>query len=133
MVGRRVQVLLVSSQGAAGATGRWLAALGARVDAVDEIFSALSELIDDPIGYRLLVVDCDAHKSQGLEGALNAVRKLGEVAERVSVILISSESRASHFPANRAEPIILRAPLSATLLKEGFDHVLRLRFLEKAA
>jgi hypothetical protein len=133
MVGRRVQVLLVSSEGAAGVTGRWLTAIGARVDAVEEFFAALSDLIDDPMGYRLMVVDCDGQDSLGLDCVQGAIRRLGEVADRVSVILISSECRMAHFPDDRTRPIVLPAPLSAAALKKGFDHVLRLRFLHQAA
>jgi hypothetical protein len=133
MVGRAVRVLLVSSETETGATARRLAAMGAKVDVVDEIYSALSDVIDDPVGYAVLVVDCDKCKVGGLGAALNAVQKLGDVASRVSVILISSECREQRFPQDRAAPIILRGPLSAVSFKVGFEHALRERFLYQAA
>jgi hypothetical protein len=133
MVGRAVRVLLVSSEGDSGVTGRRLAALGAKVDAVEEIYTALSELIDDPMGYALLVVDCDRCNLCGLQAGLHAVRTLGEIAQRVSVVLISSECQEQRFPADKAAPVVLRAPVSAVSLKVGYEHALRDRFLYQAA
>lgn len=133
MIGRAVRVLLVSSDGQAGPTGRKLAALGARVDAVDDIYAALSDLIDDPMGYALLVVDCERCNIGGLTDALHAVRMLGDLANRISVLLVSQDCRDQRFPADRTAPVVLRAPLSAVSLKVGFEHALRERFLYQAA
>jgi hypothetical protein len=133
MVGRAVPVLLLTSEGEAGMMGRRLASLGTRVDVVDELFSAISELIDDPAGYALLVVDCDGANVGGLEAAQKAVRMLGEVAQRVSVILVSSECREQRFPPDRTQPVLLRAPLSAVSVKVGFEHALRDRLTYYAA
>lgn len=133
MIGRAVRVLLVSSEGEAGVTSRRLAALGAKVDVVDEIYAALSDIIDDPFGYALLVVDCDNCNVRGLQAGLHAVRTLGGMAQRISVMLVSSECREQRFPADRSAPVVLRAPLSAVSLKVGFEHALRERFLHQAA
>lgn len=133
MVGRAVRVLLVSTEGEAGPTARKLAALGAKVDVLAEVYEALSEVIDDPFGYALLVVDCDNCNLPNLHAAQHAVKKLGDVAQRVSVILVSSECRDQRFPSDRAQPIELRAPLSSVSLKVGYEHALRERFLYQAA
>lgn len=133
MVGRAVRVLLVSAEGEGGATGRKLASLGAKVDVVDELYAALSDLIDDPAGYALLVVDCDNCNIGGLASAQHAVQMLGTTAQRVSVILISADCRDQRFPPDRGAPIVLRAPLSAVSLKVGYEHALRERFLYQAA
>ena len=133
MVGWAVRVLLLSSEGDAGQTGRRLASLGGRVDVVDELFAALSEVIDDPAGYGLLVIDCDAPKVGGLEAAQRAVQMLGEVAQRVPVILVSSECKDQRFPSDRAAPVVLRGPLSAVSLKVGFEHAMRDRLMYRAA
>ncbi len=132
-VGRAVRVLLLTSEGEAGQMGRRLASLGAKVDVVDELFGALSDLIDDPAGYALLVVDCDSCNVGGLESALKAMKMLGDVAQRVSVILVSSECRDQRFPQERTAPVVLRAPMTAVSLKVGYEHALRERFLYQAA
>jgi hypothetical protein len=133
IVGRAVRALLLTTDAEAGVMERRLAALGARVDVVDELFTALSDLIDDPTGYAMFVVDCDSATVGGLEAARNAVKMLGEVALRVSVILVSSECRDQRFPQERGAPVVLRAPMTAVSLKVGFEHALRERFLYQAA
>lgn len=133
MVGKAVNVLLLSSEGETGMVGRRLASLGARVDVVDELFGALSDLIDDPTGYALFVVDCDGASVGGLEEAHRAMKMLGEVRQRVSVILMSRECRDQRFPQDRTAPVVLRAPMSAVSLKVGFEHALRERLLYQAA
>ena len=133
MVGRAVRVLLLTSEGEAGMMGRRLAGLGALVEVVDELFSAMSDLIDDPAGYAMFVVDCDSASVGGLEAAQRAIKMLGDVAQRVSVILVSSECHDQRFPQDRTAPVVLRAPMSAVSLKVGFEHALRERFLHQAA
>jgi hypothetical protein len=132
-VGKAVRVLLLTSEGETGQMGRRLASLGGRVDVVDELFAALSELIDDPAGYGLFVVDCDSANVGGIEAAQRAMLMLGEVSQRIPVILVSTECRDQRFPADRAVPIVLRAPLSAVSLKVGFEHALRDRLMYQAA
>ena len=133
MVGRAVRVLLLTTEGETGMMGRRLASLGTRVDVVDELFAALADLIDDPAGYALFVVDCDTANVGGLEAAQRAMKMLGDVAQRVSVILVSSECRDQRFPQERTAPVVLRAPMTAVSLKVGFEHALRERFLHQAA
>ena len=133
MVGRAVRVLLLTTEGEAGMMGRRLASLGTRVDVVDELFAALADLIDDPAGYALFVVDCDSANVGGLEAAQRAMKMLGDVAQRVSVILVSSECRSQRFPHERTAPVVLRAPMTAVSLKVGIEHALRERFLHQAA
>lgn len=133
MVGRAARVLLLTSESEAGSMARRLAGLGATVDVIDELFSALSHLIDDPSGYALFVVDCDKVNVGGLAVAQRAVKMLGAVAQRVSVILVSGECRDQRFPQDRTAPMVLRAPLSAVSLKVGYEHALRDRFLYQVA
>jgi CheY-like chemotaxis protein len=133
MVGRAVHALLLTSEGETGMVGLRLASLGARVDVVDELFEALSDLIDDPTGYALFVVDCDAPNVGGLEAAQRAMKMLGDVTQRVSVILISSECHDQRFPQDRTAPVVLRAPMSAVSMKVGYEHALRERLLYQAA
>ena len=113
--------------------GRWLAGLGTTVDVADELFPALSDLIDDPAGYALFVVDCDSANVGGFAAARRAMKMLGDVAQRVSDILVSGQCRDQRFPQDRTAPVVLRAPLTAVALKVGFEHALRGRFLHQAA
>ena len=133
LVGWGVRVLLLSSEGEAGLTRRRLAGLGGKVDVVDELFTALSELIDDPTGYGLFVVDCDGANVGGLEAARRAVQMLGEGAERVPVILVSHECGEQRFPNDRSTPTVLRAPLTSVSLRVGFEHALHDRLFFRAA
>jgi hypothetical protein len=133
VVGWGVRVLLLSSEGESGHMGCRLASLGGKVDVVEELFSALSEVIDDPNGYALFVVDCDSLSVGGLEAAHRAMQMLGDLANRLPVILVSSECREQRFPADRSAPTVLRAPLSAVSMKVGFEHALRDRLMYAAA
>lgn len=128
-----IRVLLLSSEGEGGQTSRRLAGMGGQVDMADELYQALSEVIDDPAGYGLFVVDCDSAKVGGLEAARRAMAMLGDVALRVPVILISTECAEQRFPMDRATPTTLRAPLSTVSLKVGFEHALRDRLMYRAA
>lgn len=132
-IGFGVRVLVLSSEGADGQISHRLARLGGKVDVVEELFAALSELIDDPAGYGLFVVDCDSAGVGGLEAAQRAVQMLGAVAQRVPVILVSGEVHDHSFPPDRSCPTILRAPVSAVSLKVGFEHALRERLFNRAA
>jgi hypothetical protein len=133
LVGWGVRVLLLSTEGEQGPIARRLASLGGKVDVADELFAALSEVIDDPAGYGLFVVDCDSYGVGGLEAAQRAVQMLGDATQRVPVILVSHECREQLFPAERNQPTVLRAPLSAVSLKVGYEHALRDRMLYRAA
>lgn len=123
LVGWGVRVLLVTSEGPDGMVARRLAGLGGRVECLDELFTALSQLIDDPYGYGLLVVECDGFG--GLDVARKSCRMLGEEAGRVPVILVTRDCPAQVFPPERHSPVVLRAPLSAVSLRVGFEHALR--------
>jgi hypothetical protein len=123
LVGWGIRVMLASRDGTDGPVARRLAGLGGQVECHEEVYTALSQLIDDPYGYGLLVIECDSF------GGLDAVRKacgmLGEEAGRVPVILVSRDCPNQVFPAERRAPIVLRAPLSAVSLRVGFEHALR--------
>ena len=133
VVTRGVRVLLLSAQSASPLLAQRLSALGGRVDTVDELFAAMADVIDDPAGYGLLVIDCDSPNVGGLAAAQRAVQMLGELVLRVPVILVSVECHTQTFPADRAAPTVLRAPLTAVSLKVGFEHALRERLMYKAA
>ena len=128
-----VRILLLSVEGEQGMIARRLASLGSKVDVVYELFTALSEVIDDPTGYRLLVIDCDSDGVGGLAAAQRAVQMVGQPARRIPVILISHECRAQQFPDDRVQPMVLRAPLSAVAIKVALDHAFPERSIPEAA
>ncbi len=131
LVGWGIRVMLVTTDGPDGLAARRLAGLGGQVECQNELFTGLSQLIDDPYGYGLLVIDCDAFG--GVDNVRRACTKLGEEASRVPVILFSRTCPSQLFPPDRHTPILLRAPLSAVSLRVGFEYALRDRLAVRAA
>lgn len=126
-----VRVLLVADPaGVAQALPR-VTGLGGAVEAVDELFTGLEAVIDDPAGYGLFVMVCD--DLGGLEAGQRAFALLRAAGCRMPVILASSDCAAQVFPDDYDAPVILRAPLSAVALRLGFEHALRDRLLWRAA
>ncbi len=121
-----VRVLLVTSH-REGEIARRLNSLGAQVEIVDEMFTALSDVIDDPVGYSLFVLDCDSANVGGLEGGKRAVQIMGVLVGRVPVILVSQDCTEQRFPEDRMAPTQLRAPVSILSMRAGFEHALRER------
>ncbi|NBZ87157.1 hypothetical protein [Stagnihabitans tardus] len=121
--GAGIRVLLLS--GEADPIARKLEALGAEVQARDELYTALADILDDPQDAGLFVMDCDTIEAEGVEGARRALRILSETRRHIPVILISRAFQRQSFPEDRFQPVELRAPLSAVSLKVGFEHALR--------
>ena len=69
VAGWGIRVLLLGENAMKGRAVRHLASLGSSVETTDELYTALSAVIDDPVGYGLFVIDCD-----GI-GGLEAGRK----------------------------------------------------------
>lgn len=129
-VGGAVRVLLITGAADDPLATR-LRALGGLVDVETELYAALSELIDDPSGYGLVVIDCD--RIGGAESGEAAVRTLKAVDSRVPLILISQGHAAHSFPEDRGTAIRLRAPVSVVGLRVGYEHALRDRMIWNAA
>lgn len=130
-VGFGVRIMLISAEGGNGATARKLAGLGNQLDCCDELYAGLEAVIEDPMFYGLIVVDCDG--VGGLAAGLRAHAML-EVTQRcIPVILVSANSQEQSFPDNRYAPTVLRAPLSSISLRVGFEHALRERLLARAS
>ncbi len=116
---------LVLVAGASDTTLQRIAGLGCQVEREDELFSALDKLLTDPSGYGLFIMDADAFG--GLEDGERAYRLLGDVVQRVPMIIYSTQCHDQVFPQGRESPTILRAPLSAISLRVGVENVLRAR------
>lgn len=122
-----VSTLLISAEGGVGAVARKLAGLGCRIETCNELYSALDQVMDDPSGYELIVVDCDSVGGLALGRRVHA---LLETTQRcIPVILISRECLEQSFPASRYEPTVLRAPLSSISLRVGFEHAMQERLM----
>jgi hypothetical protein len=129
-VGWGVRVLVLASGEDDPLVNR-VAALGGPVEVEAEFYSALSAMIDDPTGYGLFVMDCDAFG--GLETGQRAQMALAAVQSRIPVILLSREQGRHDFPMDRNTPVCLRAPVSAVSFRVGFEHALRDRLAWRAA
>jgi hypothetical protein len=88
-------------------------------------------MIDDPTGWGVFVMDCDAFG--GLEAGRRAHAMLGQVVERIPAILISSDCVQQLFPEGRVAPVELRGPASAVAIRVGMEHALRGRLAWQTA
>ncbi len=122
-VGWGVRVLLASPTGQGGHIARRLSGLGGQVEVEEQLYDALSQLIDDPRGTQMLVVDCDAYG--GIEAGRRGFALLADQAQHMPIVLITSHCREQTFPPNRDSPIVLRAPVSAVALRVAFDAAFR--------
>lgn len=122
LVGLGVRVLLLAPETDA-ALVRQIAGFGGTIDHEVEMYSALSALIDDPAGWDMFIMSCDAFG--GLEVGQRAYAMLCSVAERLPVILLSAECGRQSFPEDRQMPILLRRPVSAVSLRVGMEHAVR--------
>ena len=122
-VGLGIRVILVSQSLNSSPLPHRLAGLGGKVEMADDLFVGLEAVIEDPAGYGLCVIDCDAFG--GLVAGRRAHELLTDVARRVPVILLSKDCAAQEFPEERGEAVVLRAPTSGISLRVGFEHALR--------
>lgn len=129
-IGLGTRVMLVTTESTEGILARRLAGLGGQVECQHELFTALSQLVDDPYGYGLFVADCDGFG--GLDMVRRACMALGEQTARVPVILVSRDCPTQVFPTDRHMPVVLRAPVSAVSMRVGFEHALRARLALRA-
>ena len=122
-VGFGIRALLVTGLDQDNLIKRRLAGLGSLVEMTDDLYMGLESVLNDPAGYGLLVIDCDA--VGGLDAGRRGFALLGETSRRMPVILVSSECSGQQFPQERSAPVVLRAPVSMVSMRVGFEHALR--------
>lgn len=122
-VGWGIEAMVASHEGANGNTGKRISSLGGSVTCHDQLYDALSALMDDPRAAHVLVVDCDSFG--GLSVGRRAFAMLSEDVERFPVILISKECGEQTFPFSREAPIVLRGPVSSLALRVAFEKSFR--------
>ena len=117
-----VRVMLLSSE-PDSAAARTLTGFGSQVDCETDFFTAMSNIIDDPLGYDLFVMECDGFG--GIAGGERAVATLIANEARMRVMLISSEFDTPAYPMGRRTAVCLPFPASDDSIRFGFDHALR--------
>jgi hypothetical protein len=123
----RLNVLLVTRDTALGNTPRRLAAAGAELRMVDELYDALAMLSDDPRDSDLLVVDCEGFG--GLERVRAMIGMLPPQQVPLRIVLTAKECADQRFDWGQGRPVVLRAPVTGLALRLALDSLFRLRFL----
>jgi hypothetical protein len=117
-----VRVMLLSGD-PDGVTAQRLVRFGSSVETETEFYGALSAIIDDPMGYDLFVMECDAFG--GIEAAERAIVTLIAAEARMRVILVSREFDVPAYPLGRRTAVCLPVATSEVSFRIGFEHVLR--------
>jgi hypothetical protein len=130
VVGWGVRALVLAAE-VEGPLTRRLAGLGCAVEVAGEMYEGLAALLDDPAGYGLVVIDCDAFA--GEDAAERVRRTILGAGLHVPLLLVGSRFQRQDFPEDRDRPTCLRAPVSAVALRVGFEHAMRDRLLWGAA
>lgn len=121
---RGIRALVLSPE-PSDVTTRCIADQGCSVEHEHELFAALDRLLSDPTGYEIFVMDTDAFG--GMAVGRRAVRLLGELAQRISVILIGADCTEQDLAADRDRLTVLRAPVQTMVLREVMDGAQRQR------
>jgi hypothetical protein len=100
-----------------------LAGYGSLVEIKGELAAALAAVLDDPLGFDLFVMDCDAYG--GIAAAERAIATLVAAEARMRVILVSGEFDEPAYPLGRRTAVCLPDPVSEPGFRRGFEHVLR--------
>jgi hypothetical protein len=106
-----------------GDSARRLSGYGSLVEVQGQMARALRAVLDDPMGFDLFVMDCDAFG--GIEGAERAIATLIAKDARMRVMLVSREFDEPAYPLGRRTAVCLPAEASDESFRRGFVHVLR--------
>lgn len=126
-VGWPIRTMLVAGPDGGAVTEKRLAGIGAQVQRAGDIYTAMSDVVDDPGYYDMMIVECDG--LGGVAEARRIVKLMGDTMVSVPVILITSDCQTQVFALERHEPTVLRAPLSPVSMRVAFEHVLRDRLV----
>jgi hypothetical protein len=117
-----VRVMLLTRQ-PEGLTAQRLASYGSLLDIESGLDNALNRVIEDPMGYDLFVMDCDAYG--GIDGAERAVAALIAAEARMRILLVSGAFDEPAYPLGRRSAVCLPDPADDDEFRYGYDHVLR--------
>lgn len=119
---RGIRVMLLTDR-PEGLSAQRLAQYGSLVEVTTEVYEALSSMLDDPMGYDLFVMECDAFG--GIAAAERAIATLIAAEARMRVILVSGEFDSPAYPMGRRTAVCLPDQVAESGFRRGFDHVLR--------
>ena len=117
-----VRVMLLTTR-PDGPTACRLASYGSLLSIADSFEPALAGLLEDPMGYDLFVMDCDAYG--GFDAAERAVAALIRAGARMRVMLVSCDFDEPAYPLGRRTAVCLPDGAPEESFRHGFDHVLR--------
>lgn len=117
-----IRVMLLTDK-PEGLTARRLANYGSLVDVENEVYSAISAILDDPMGYDLFVMDCDAFG--GIVAAERAIAALIAAEAKMRVMLVSEEFDIPAYPMGLRTAVCLPDHISDAGFRKGFEHILR--------
>ncbi len=117
-----VRVMLLTDQ-PQGESAQRLARYGSLVQAEGELFTALSAVLEDPMGFDLFVMECDAFG--GIAGAEKAISTLIAAEARMRFMLVCRDFDVPAYPLGRRTAVCLPNPATEASFRRGFDHVLR--------
>ena len=117
-----VRVLLLSDQ-PDGQSAQRLASYGSLVEVKDDMDIAVAAVLDDPMGFDLLVMDCDAFG--GIAGAERLISTLIASNVRMRFMLVSRDFDVPTYPLGLRSAVSLPDQVPDAGFRRGFDHVLR--------
>lgn len=117
-----VRVMLLTDR-PDGPTAHRLAGYGSGLDIEGDFDAALAAVIDDPMGYDLFVMDCDAFG--GMDAAERAVSTLIAADARMRIMLVSRDFGVPTYPLGCRTAVCLPVSVPEDGFRRGFDHVLR--------
>ncbi len=103
-----------------------LNALGLQVEPYAEVFTAFSDMLDDPSGLALFVLDCDC------AGGFGAAQRLGKRLQgylpRVAVVLLTKSGTTS-LQDQRDGPVVVNPTQGWPTVQSAVHHALRDRYI----
>jgi hypothetical protein len=117
-----VRVLLLTDR-PDGLTARRLHSFGSCLEVEEAFETALYAILDDPMGFDLLVIDCDGFG--GIAAGERAIAFLIAAGARMRTILVSREFDVPAYPLGRRTAVCLPPAVPEAAFRRGFDHVLR--------
>jgi hypothetical protein len=106
-----------------GDSAQRLISYGSLVEIEDQPGAALTAVLEDPLGFDLFVMDCDAFG--GIDAAERAIATLIANDAKMRVMLVSREFDTPAYPLGRRTAVCLPDPVSDERFHQGFVHVLR--------
>jgi hypothetical protein len=117
-----VRVLLLTDA-PQGPTAQRLAGLGGLVDIRDSLATALTDILNDALGYDLFVMDCDGFG--GIQAGERAIAALIAAEARMRVMLVSLAFDSPAFPMGQRAVVCLPHDCHEASFRRGYDHALR--------